>query len=506
MKFKFSTKRSVFSKLKDFSRNLFFGLFILFRRIFKSITLMSVFEKKFVFVLLAITLVLGGIKTKEYYINNTKVVSTFGGEYHEAMVGESHYLNPILAVSNTDKSVSTLIFSSLFKFDKNGTIIPDVAEKWEVSADSLVYSVTLRNDVFFHDGEKMTAADVVYTAMTIQDPGFKSPLYETWKDIKVDQAGENIVTFTLPKAYGPFIYALDFGILPMHLSPDELAQKVIGSGPFKYDTSKKNGDKITQLDLKSHTKYYAGRPFINKMQIDLFDSKDSAKSAFGLGQNYQALSGMSATFDGFSDYSFPTSKKLVLMPNLRVERFKNKDSRVKILSPDQIMPEKTIINLATADAELQRNKAEELRTSFAARNIELNIKYYKPTEMKDVLDKRDYELLLFGFDFGHDRDPYIFWHSSQMDKMNYAGYADKKSDILLEDARMIIDPATRNTKYDLFYETIKTESLAVFYEPVTFYQIISNSIKGLDASVSVDSGSKYLSVGKWYMKEKRVRK
>jgi ABC-type transport system substrate-binding protein len=449
---------------------------------------------------------MGGIKTKDYYLNHTKLVANFGGTYHEAIVGESHYLNPILAASDPDKSVSSLIFSSLFKFDKNGSILPDVAEKWDISADKLVYTVTLRNDVFFHDGEKLTAADIVYTAQTIQDPVFKSPLYETWKDIKIEQAGENIVTFTLPKAYGPFIYTLDFGILPLHLTPDELAQKVIGSGPYKYDDSKKNGDKITRLTLKSNTKYYAGRPYLNKLQFDFFDTKDLAKTGFGTGQNYQALSGMSATEQGFSDFSFPTSKELVLVPNLRVDKFKDKNFRAQVLSSDQAMPTKTSINLATADSELQRNKAEELKKSFAARNIELNITYFKPTEMKDILDKKDFELLLFGFDFGHDRDPYIFWHSSQIDKMNYAGYSDKKSDILLEDARMISDATQRNAAYDQFYATIKSESLAIYFEPVTYYEVISNSIKNVDTSTSFDSGSKYLSEGKWYVKEKRVRK
>jgi len=467
---------------------------------------MSNIEKKIVIVLLVGVLIMGGMKVKSYYVNSTKLVANFGGIYREAMVGESHYLNPILASADTDKSVSTLIFSSLFKFDKNGDIYPDVAEKWEISADKLVYNVTLRSDVIFHDGEKLTAADVVYTAQTIQDPGFKSPLYETWKDIQIDQASENVVTFTLPKAYGPFIYTLDFGILPLHLTPDELAQTVIGSGPYKYDGSKKNGDKITQLTLESNTKYYAGRPFLNTMQFDFFDSKDVAKTGFGTGQDYQALSGMSASQDGFSDFSYPTSKKLVLVPNLRVEKLKNKDLRSQILSADKVMSEKTVLKLATADSELQKNKAEELKASFAIRNIELNISYYKPTEMKDILDKRDYELLLFGFDFGHDRDPYIFWHSSQIDKMNYAGYSDKKSDILLEDARMISDTTERNAKYDQFYETIKTESLAIYFEPVTYYQIISNTIRNVDVSGIFDSGSKYMSEGKWYVKEKRVRR
>jgi len=506
MKFKFSTRRSVFSRLKDFNRNLFFGLVVLIRRIIKSTFLMSPNEKKIVIVLLLVVLILGGFKGKEYYLSHTKIVANFGGTYKEDCVGEVKYINPILAGTDSEKSASTLVFSSLFKFDKTGGIIPDAALRWEISADKMIYTVTLRDDVYFHDGEKLTAADVVYTIQTIQDPGFKSPLFETWQDIKVDQKGDNNVVFTLPRPYGPFIFTLDFGILPVHLSPDELAQNPIGTGPYKYDTSKRNGDKISQLNLKSNSKYYNGRPFINKIELDFLDTKDAAISSFGKGQDYQTLSGVSAKETGFKDFSYPTSKQLVLVPNLRLDKFKNKTFRTQVMNDDQKLPTKTTINLATADAELQRNKAEELKKSFADRNIDLNIKYYKPTEMKEVLDKKDYELLLFGFDFRHDRDPYIFWHSTQIDKMNYAGYSDKKSDILLEDARMVSDPKDRNAKYDQFFTTAKTESLVRYFEPVTFYQIISETIKGVDVSGSIDSGSKYLTVGKWYMDEKRIKK
>jgi ABC-type transport system substrate-binding protein len=93
-----------------------------------------------------------------------------------------------------------------------------------------------------------------------------------------------------------------------------------------------------------------------------------------------------------------------------------------------------------------------------------------------------------------------------MDKMNYAGYSDKKSDILLEDARMITDSTVRNAKYDQFYETIKNESMATYYDPVTYIFSISESIKGIDSFERCDGDSKYLGFSKWYLKTKRVSK
>ena len=56
-------------------------------------------------------------------------------------------------------------------------IVPSLAESWTVSDDGLVYTFHLRDDVTFHNGEKLTADDVVYTIdrMMDQEPGTRMP-------------------------------------------------------------------------------------------------------------------------------------------------------------------------------------------------------------------------------------------------------------------------------------------------------------------------------------------
>ncbi|MBI2426932.1 MAG: hypothetical protein HYV34_03710, partial [Candidatus Kerfeldbacteria bacterium] len=100
-----------------------------------------------------------------------------GGEYTEALVGSPKFVNPILAQTNdTDLDLVTLIFTGLMKPGDGGTMTPDVAEKVDVSEDQKEYTFTLRQDVFFHDGQQLTAEDVQFTFQSILDPAFRSPL------------------------------------------------------------------------------------------------------------------------------------------------------------------------------------------------------------------------------------------------------------------------------------------------------------------------------------------
>lgn len=505
MNFKLLQKRrSFFSNLRGLAAFLFFGLISFIKRLIKCIFLLSKLEKYLVLLLLLAAISLSGVKVKRDYTERTKLIPDFGGTYQEVVLGELKYLNPVLASSDTDKSVSTLLYSSLFKFDKDNNIIPDAAASWEVSADNLTYKVTLRNNVLFHDGAPLTAADVVYTVDLIKDQNFKSPLYDSWKDVEVSAESENVVVFELAKPYGPFIYSLDLGILPSHLTPDELVKKNIGSGPFKYVSTKKNSDEVSSLLLESNDNYYAERPYVKKFQFNFFDQKNEAEK-YIQANNISALSGMATSKEDMADLSFPTTKRLALIPNLRSEKLKDKATR-QIVFGTESFPEKSKFTLSTLDLPLQKDKAEELVREFDSRNIELDVKYYKPTEMQTVLAKRSYELLLYGFDFSHDRDPYVFWHTSQLDKLNFAGYSDKKSDLLLEDARMTNDAVARNTKYDQFFATISSEYLAKFFDPISFNFILDNDVKGADLSKSSDAESRYLTVNKWYLEEKRVKK
>lgn len=509
MKSKFKLNNNFVSVVKGFIKNLFFGFMVFFYRFKKSISLMSRQEKNLVIIFGIVFLVLLGVKVNRMYLSNTKPVPATGGKYTEAVFGDLKYLNPILVSSDADKSTSKLLFSSLIRADKNNQVISDVASKWEISPDNLKYTFTLRDDVYFTDGRKLTASDVAYTVNEIKDVELKSPLYDKWKDVTVEPTSDSTIVFTLPKAYGAFIYNCDFGILPSYLGMDEISKSFTGSGPYKFVSTEKTtdvvGSHISKLTLEGNSTYFAGAPYINKVELEIFSDKQKAIDAFKNG-DVEALSGVSSgDVDDVNNYSFDTAKHLTLIFNLRNEKLKNKDVRDKIVKNNKVEGGISL-TLTTLDNELQRQKAEELKRNLIGSEININIRYLNAVDLKSALDKKDFELLLYGFDFGHDRDPYAFWHSSQLNKNNFSGYSDKNSDILLEDARMMADPVARNQKYDQFMQTIQSENMAVFYDPTNYSFYINKGIKGVDESWNNDISSKYFGIEKWYIKEGRVKK
>lgn len=234
------------------------------------------------------------------YFLKTELVPDFGGEYVEGLVGSPQYVNPILAQTNdVDSDLAHFIFSGLFKFNEKQELVPDLASKFEVSEDKKSYTIYLRDNVEWHDGEKLTVSDVIFTIACIQDPLYKSPLYSSFKKIQVEKIDERTVRFQLEEPYAPFLGMLTFGILPEHLwynipaHSANLAEyniKPIGSGPFKFQSLVKDkSGAIKVYTLVRNERFYGERPFLEKLVFKFYSDYQSAikalqdKSIEGLG-------------------------------------------------------------------------------------------------------------------------------------------------------------------------------------------------------------------------------
>ena len=95
-----------------------------------------------------------------------------GGRFVEAIIGRPQTYFPILARSDTELSLARLIFSGLTRPDpaNPGQFIPDAAERVEISADGRSYTFYLRHDLRWHDGEALTADDVIFTVELLKSP------------------------------------------------------------------------------------------------------------------------------------------------------------------------------------------------------------------------------------------------------------------------------------------------------------------------------------------------
>lgn len=214
---------------------------------------------------------------------------TYGGNYTEGIIGQIQYLNPLLSLSNdVDSDINKLIYNSLFEHKKR-TLEPSLVDSFTISEDQKTYSFKLKNYVYWHDGNKLTSEDIIYTIKTIQNPNFKSPLYVTLKDVSTTKIDDLNFTLTLLDTYSPFLDSLTFGILPKHIWQDisftqfplsEYNLKPVGTGPYKFKTlSKSKEGFIKSYTLESNDNYFKKKPYIKELTFKfLSDTREAIET------------------------------------------------------------------------------------------------------------------------------------------------------------------------------------------------------------------------------------
>lgn len=215
----------------------------------------------------------------------------YGGEYIEGIIGQPQHINPIISTSNNaDEDLSRLIFSSLLKYDAQGKLTPDLAEKYEISEDKTLYTFYLKKNVLWHDGQPLTAEDVLFTVNLLNDPTYRSPLRYNWQGIEAKIVDDYTLTFQVKSPYVGLLSNLSFGILPKHIwesvSPEkfpltDLNLQPIGSGPYKYASLQKDSTgNILTYKLVANPNFYDGKPYISKLSFNFYSDDDSILEAY----------------------------------------------------------------------------------------------------------------------------------------------------------------------------------------------------------------------------------
>lgn len=236
----------------------------------------------------------------DFYFKNTEVAPANGGEYTEGIVGQPRFINPIYGETNDiDRTLIDLVFSGLMSYNKNGEIVTDLAESYEISSDGKTYNFILKNNIFWQDGKPLTADDVIFTIKTVQNSDYKSLLRANWIDVDIEKTSDKSFVFRLKGAYNSFLENCTIKIIPKHIweniSPENFALssynlQPIGSGPYSFKGLKQiESGFIKNIDLTTNRKYYDKIPFISNISFQFFENKeDLIKSA------------NAKTIDGFS--------------------------------------------------------------------------------------------------------------------------------------------------------------------------------------------------------------
>jgi len=185
-----------------------------------------------------------------FYRQSTLLIPATGGTYIEGSVGELQPLNPWFIVTNdVNRDIVSLVFSGLLKYNPQTKDIEDDLATFEVSKDAKIYTVQLKEKLFWHDSTEenlhpVTADDVVFTYQTLQNPEFpNSLLRQNFQGVTIEKINERTVQFRLEEPYGFFPSNLTLGLLPKKAFdgiPVKLLDQTIdfgfapvGAGPYK---------------------------------------------------------------------------------------------------------------------------------------------------------------------------------------------------------------------------------------------------------------------------------
>ncbi|HYN89978.1 MAG TPA: ABC transporter substrate-binding protein [Ardenticatenaceae bacterium] len=210
-----------------------------------------------------------------------------GGTYIEGLVGQPANLNPLYLQSQSDHDIAALVFNGLTRASVNGEIEPELARRWEIGADNQSYTFRLRDDVFWHDGEPFSAADVLYTIGVLQDPAYTGDptLAEVWRTARARALDPLTVRVTLPEPYAPFLSFTTFGILPSHLLEGydvatlptlSFSRSPVGTGQWR--VAEATADSVA---LEANAQFFGPAPQLDRVRLRFYPDAREMLQGYG---------------------------------------------------------------------------------------------------------------------------------------------------------------------------------------------------------------------------------
>ena len=187
------------------------------------------------------------------------------------------------------------VFNNLVMYDQHvkqnslQSIVPDLATSWSWSEDGTELTFPLRQGVTWHDGKPFTAKDVVCTWDLLTGKSNEklrvNPRKSWYRNLEaVTTNGDYEVTFHLKRPQPALLTALASGyspIYPCHVSPRDMRQHPVGTGPFKFAAFKPN----EYIKVTRNQGYWKqGRPYLDGIDYTIIKNLSTANLAFIAGK------------------------------------------------------------------------------------------------------------------------------------------------------------------------------------------------------------------------------
>ena len=479
------------------------------------------------------------------------------GSFVEGVASQPQILNPLFSQTDADRDLAKLMFSSLLSRDSTGAFQGDLALKFSLANDGKTIAFDLRPALRWHDGQPLTADDIVYTYQTIKRKDYSGAYAQLFQDVTVEKKGDSKIVLVSKKPSANILNLALVPIIPKHVFAKdalpfnpEFNANPIGSGPFRYSRAifSQSGE-LTSIELVANKDYYRGEPYLSKFSIRFFKNSaelleavrrgeisgaletELAADSAGLKLNDSAQPAYLAAFFNLGNailakQGVREALELALDRQAMQQQFgKSFGKEIEgptfgvsgsIPSADLALAKKKILDakltrydlkLLTLNDKKFLDLADFLKTSWQKLGLAVKVKAQSKQALEQVaIPEHDFDILLFGQSFGFGADAFSFWHSSQIaNGGNASSWQNKKADELLAKSRETVDAQERGKLLEQVAQLLIKNKPALFLFQPNFVYGLKPEVKGAQIANMQTASDRFAEVEKWYVKTKRVR-
>ena len=214
-----------------------------------------------------------------------------GGDYSEATLGKVNSMNPLYATTSSERVLSKLLFANLFSPDISGHQKGELAKSAVMDETGKIWTVTLRDNLLWSDGEPITADDIIFTVGLSSNSSAKTTISSDFSRVKLEKVDDKTVKFILPSVYLEFRDSLEFPLVPSHLLKDvnpalvyenSFSMQPVGSGPFVLNAlqSSTTGESNMQtIYLNRNDNYFLSDAMLYSFTLKTYENTDDIIAA-----------------------------------------------------------------------------------------------------------------------------------------------------------------------------------------------------------------------------------
>jgi len=185
------------------------------------------------------------------------------------------------------------------------------------------------------------------------------------------------------------------------------------------------------------------------------------------------------------------------------EKTREKLNQVCFQEEKETIPLK--VSLVTVKEKIAQRTAQIIKENLEKIGFQVDFKIFEPEKIKEILQKKDYDLLIFGQMYDRILDPFIFWHSLQAEEiLNLSNLEDEKIDDLLINQRKEFDFQKRKEILKNFEKELFQKKCVYFLYNIPVFYYLSQKIKGFSGENFNSLEDRFSQVEQWYIKEKRT--